>query len=166
MKGTSRQVPSLATSRYFSALPIQWGKYAVHYALAPHAESPAGAKTPEDVGAELAERLRQGAVTYDLKVQFYVDPDKTPIEDASVEWLEANAPFVTVARLTLPKQDPASPRGRRVAERVETLSFDPWHAPVEFKPLGNMMRARNPAYKLSTQARGAAAEPGEEEKVD
>jgi hypothetical protein len=28
------------------------------------------------------------------------------------------------------------------------------------KPLGNMMRARNAAYRMSTQARGAAPEPG------
>jgi hypothetical protein len=64
-----------------------------------------------------------------------------------------------VARLTLSKQDTASAEGLRLAERIEKLSFDPWHAPVEFKPLGNMMRARSPAYRVSTQVRSAAAEP-------
>jgi hypothetical protein len=163
LRATSKPIGSLATTRFFSALPIQWGECAVHYTLAPHAEAASGAKTPADLGAELAQRLRQGPVSYDLRIQFYVDPTKTPIEDASVEWLESDAPFVTVARLTLPSQDPASERGRRLAERVERLSFDPWHAPVEFKPLGNMMRARNPAYRLSTQARGAEKEPDEDE---
>ena len=42
---------------------------------------------------------------------------------------------------------------------MERLSFDPWHAGEDFRPLGNMMRARNVAYRLSTQERGAAAEP-------
>ena len=166
MRSASRPVGSVATSRYFSALPIQWGAYAVHYALVPVEAAAADAKTPEDLGAELAERLRKGPVAYDLRVQFYLDAVKTPIEDGSVEWLESDAPFVTVARLTLPKQDAASPRGKRVAELVERLSFDPWHAPVEFKPLGNMMRARNPAYRLSTQERGAAPEPDGSERFD
>ncbi|MGO8992188.1 MAG: catalase [Polyangiaceae bacterium] len=165
VKGTSRPIASLATTRFFSALPIQWGAHAVHYALKPHAAAPPGAKTPDDLGAELAGRLGAGAVVFDLQVQFYVDPTKTPIEDASVEWLENDAPFVTVARLTIPQQDVGSPRGRRVAERIEALSFDPWHAPVEFKPLGNMMRARNHAYRLSTQERGAAGEPDANERV-
>jgi hypothetical protein len=157
--GTSAPVGSLATTRFFSALPIQWGAHAVHYALTPHTVPAPGAKTPEDLGAELAERLRAGPISYDLRVQFYVDATQTPIEDASVEWLEKDAPFVTVARLTLPRQDTATADGRRLAERIEKLSFDPWHAPVEFKPLGNMMRARSPAYRLSTQERGAAPEP-------
>ena len=163
--GTSRPVGSLATSRFYSALPIQWGAHAAHYMLAPHAAPAPGEKTAPDLGAELGERLRQGAVSYDLRAQFYVDPVRTPIEDASVEWLEEHSPFVTLARLTLPRQDPASERGRRLAERVEKLSFDPWHAPVEFKPLGNMMRARNPAYRLSTQERQAAPEPEGDEEV-
>jgi hypothetical protein len=159
VKGAGSPIGSLATTRYFSAVPIQWGAYAVHLGLAPHAAAEPGAKTAADLGAELADRLRRGPVVFDLQVQFYVDPTRTPIEDASVEWLERDSPFVTVARLTIPQQDVASAHGRRVAERVETLSFDPWHAPVEFKPLGSMMRARSPAYRLSTQERSAAREP-------
>ncbi len=161
VKETSQPIGSLATTRYFSALPIRWGSYAAHYALAPHAAPEAHAKTPEDLGAELADRLRKGPVSYDLRVQFYVDAEKTPIEDASLEWLERDAPFTPVARLTLSQQDPASPGGRRLAESIERLSFDPWHAPIEFRPLGNMMRARNPAYRVSTKERNAAEEPDE-----
>jgi catalase len=159
LKGLGAPMTSVATTRYFSALPIQWGPYAAHYALTPHAQAAPGAKAPEDLGAELADRLQRGPVTYDLEVQFFVDAAKTPIEDASVEWREEDAPFVTVGRLTLKAQDPRSEKGKRLAERIETLSFDPWHAPVEFRPLGNMMRARNAAYRLSTQERKAAPEP-------
>jgi hypothetical protein len=61
--------------------------------------------------------------------------------------------------LTLPQQDLDSPRGRKLAEFVEKLSFDPWHALVAHRPLGNMMRARNYAYRESTQERAAAGEP-------
>ena len=78
--------------------------------------------------------------------------------DASVDW---DAPWLTVGRLTLPVQDVSSDSGRRVTELIEKMSFDPWHALVELRPLGNMMRARNPAYRLSTQERKAAPEPDE-----
>jgi len=42
---------------------------------------------------------------------------------------------------------------------IEGFSFDPWHALVEHRPLGNVMRARNMAYRASTQARAAVPEP-------
>ncbi len=42
---------------------------------------------------------------------------------------------------------------------MEKLSFDPWHALEELRPLGAMMRARAPAYRESVIARGAAPEP-------
>lgn len=162
LAGMSAPMVSVATTAYYSALPIQFGPYAVHYAFVPHAKEGPGAKqgtTPEHVAEELAARLAKGAVVYDLRLQFFRDDQATPIEDASVEWKEADAPFVTVARLTLAQQDVATPRAKAVAAFVEKLSFDPWHALVELRPLGNMMRARNAAYRHSTQERGAAPEP-------
>jgi hypothetical protein len=169
LSSISRPVPSVATSRYWSALPIRLGPYAVHYALTPNEQSAPDAKKgsgADYLGDELAQRLAKGPVTYDFKLQFFVDDARTPIEDASHEWKEEDAPFVTVARLTLPKQDLASPRGKKVAALVEKLSFDPWHALVEMRPLGNMMRARNHAYRASTQERAAAPEPDGTEQLD
>src|SRR6185437_4160921 len=160
--GLGEPVASVATTHYYSALPIQLGPYAIHYALAPHAApdpAPRRGDAPGYLGEELAARLRRGPVSYDFRVQFYADATRTPIEDASIEWQEKDAPFLTVARLALPQQDPSSPRGRRVADFVERLSFDPWHATADLRPLGNMMRARNHAYRLSVQERSAAAEP-------
>jgi catalase len=161
-RGLRQPVESLATTRYFSAAPIQFGPYAVHYALSPHAKPEGKAqsrRTPDYLREEMSARLRSGPVSYDFQVQFFCDETRTPIEDASVEWKESDAPFITLARLTLSKQDPDSPRGGKVAELVEGFSFDPWHAVEELRPLGNMMRARSPAYRLSTQERGASPEP-------
>lgn len=160
-RGLSTPVTSLATTRYYSAVPIRFGAYAAKLMIEPHAraEGDGKASMPEDLGAELAERLRRGPVSYDLRAQFFRDEQRTPIEDASVEWRAEDAPFVTLARLTLPAQDMASERGRRVVESIEQLSFDPWHAVEELRPLGNVMRARNPAYRESTMARGAAPDP-------
>jgi hypothetical protein len=161
LRGVSRPVASVATSRYWSALPIKYGAHAAKYALVPHASDDAATtpkQTPE-LHDELARRLARGPVVYDFRVQFFVDEARTPIESSTQEWLEADAPFVTVARLTLPQQDLASPDARALAETIEALSFDPWHTTADFRPLGSMMRARNAAYRLSTQERGAAPEP-------
>ena len=153
---------SVATTQYFSAAPIRYGAYAVHYALAPQTKSEPNGSIPPSADylrEDLARRLAEGPVVYDMRVQFYVDEATTPIEDASVEWKEKDTPFVTVARLTLPKQDIDGARGRKIADFVEGLSFDPWHALEAHRPLGNVMRARNHAYRLSTKERGAAGEP-------
>jgi hypothetical protein len=166
--GLNAPMAPLHATRYFSTLPIQFGPYAVHYALTPHEAAdgaPRAAPGPEYLAEELGAKLRTGPVTYDFQVQFYVDPVKTPIEDASVEWTAANAPFVTLARLVLLQQDITSNHGQAVASFVEGLSFDPWHALTELKPLGNMMRARNVAYRVSTQERKAAPEPDGTESI-
>jgi hypothetical protein len=41
---------------------------------------------------------------------------------------------------------------------VERLSFDPWHALVEHRPLGVVMRARAVAYRRAVAAHGAISE--------
>lgn len=151
-------VRPLASTHYYSALPIRFGRHAVRYGLRPVDGGSGGAraKTADYLAEELAGRLRQGPVTYDFQLQFFEDEATTPIEDASVDW---PSPWITVGRLTLPAQDIGSERGRRVAELVEGFSFDPWHAQEELRPLGNMMRARSPAYRVSTRERKAAPEP-------
>lgn len=164
LAGLKQPQSPLAATSFYSALPIKFGPYAVQYAFAAQdPPAPLRLAGADELGEGLAARLRTGPVVYDFQIRFYTDPAATPIEDASVEW---NSPWATVARLTLPVQDPASPRGRRVAELVETLAFDPWHARADLRPLGNIMRARNVAYRVSTQARGAAPEPREAPQFD
>jgi hypothetical protein len=167
-KSVGAPMLSLATTPYFSAAPVRCGAYAVHYALEPGAKDPPSkpGASPDYLAEEMAGRLRAGPIACDLRLQFYVDAKSTPIEDASVEWREEVSPFVTVGRLTLPQQDLFSARGRHVSDYIETLSFDPWHALEEHRPLGNVMRARNHAYRLSTQERQAAPEPDGTETFD
>jgi hypothetical protein len=159
LAGLKAPQSSLAATSFYSALPIKYGPYAVQYAfVAQEAPSPLKLVDPTHLGDDLAKRLRDKAVVYDMKIRFYTSETATPIEDASVEW---SSPWIAIARLTLPVQDPASPRGKRVEELVEKLGFDPWHAREDLRPLGNIMRARNVAYRVSTQARGSAPEPRE-----
>jgi hypothetical protein len=53
---------------------------------------------------------------------------------------------------------PASAQGKALDAKVAKMSFDPWHAPDEFRPLGAMMRARAVAYRESVIERGATSE--------
>ncbi len=159
--------PSVATPRFYSALPMRWGAHAGRVALTPVApidETPRGEGGPNGLRGDLTARLRAGPIAFTLAVQLYVDPERTPIEDGSVDWSEEDSPYVEVADVVLPQQDLADERGRQIDAYVEKLSFDPWHAPVEFRPLGNMMRARGHAYRLSTIAREAAPEPDGSER--
>jgi hypothetical protein len=159
----------LASTTYYSVLPITWGDHAVKLSLAPQDRPPTTApkrRSPSALGDELEARLRPNPVVYDLRAQLFVDERSTPIEDPSVEWTESLAPPRKIAELVLPAQDPSSVHGRRLAAFVERLSFDPWHAPAEFRPLGELMRARRAAYHLSTKERRAAGEPDGSESFD
>lgn len=156
-------VHTLATLRYWSALPIKYGDYAVRWGLKPRLEAtaPAGGDAPshDALRDDLERRLREGPLEWDLMAQFFEDEARTPIEDGSVEWREQDAPFVTLARLVLPKQDASSDAGQALTKEIESRSFDPWHATEDFRPLGEMMRARKEAYKVSAIERRAELDP-------
>jgi hypothetical protein len=148
---------SLATKTFYSAVPIQCGPHAVRFSFTPRdtGGDPPGAAR-DFYGEELASRLARGPAVYDMALQFFVDEATTPIENPSVDW---PSPYVKVATLTLAKQDAASERGKKLAERADKLAFDPWHALVAHKPLGGIMRARKVAYYASETGRGATPEP-------
>jgi hypothetical protein len=163
IRSTKRRDRSLATVPFFSAAAIACGPHAVRFAFVPvdpRPEEPAEAPLdPDHYTRDLVKRLREGGLEYEMRVQFFRDEATTPIEDHSVEWRETDAPFIPVARLSIPQQDPESEAGKQLATRIEAFAFDPWHALPDHRPLGNVMRARNKAYRASTQARGAVAEP-------
>lgn len=158
---------SLATVPYYSAVPVRWGDYAAKYAFFPAAEADRrrNGRGGDRLGHDLAARLGEGPLSFDMKVQLYRDERTTPIEDASTAWKEQDAPWTAVGRLTVPQQDVLGERGAKVSEFVDKLSFDPWHALEAHRPLGDIMRARNHAYRLSTQDRQAAPEPDGSETI-
>jgi hypothetical protein len=153
---------SIATIPFFSAVPVKWGDYAGKYAFFPQGVEGDPAKRGRAAGylaEDLAKRLAAGPLRYEMKVQLFRDEQRTPIEDAAVEWKEDVAPFTTIATVVIPQQDVLGERGAKVRDFVEQLSFDPWHALEAHRPLGDIMRARNHAYRLSTIERNAAPEP-------
>ena len=160
--GLSEPMTSLATTQFFSPVPIRAGDYAARFDLVPHAQHDGKSLdrvAPDHLVEELSGRLRGGPISYDFRMQYFVDEKQTPIEDPTVEWSDAVAPPVTVARLVIPQTDLSADAAKQVQALVDQLAFDPWHALVEHRPLGELMRARNHAYRLSGEERGVAPEP-------
>jgi hypothetical protein len=156
------KVTSMAAARFYTATPVRFGETAAKLALFPLSTAAGSSENGRDaLRADLVSRLKAGPIEYSLRAQLFIDEATTPIEDASVVWPEAKTPFFELGRLILSRQDVLSTRGQEIEELVERLSFDPWHAVEELRPLGAMMRARSHAYRESVIERQASAEPEE-----
>jgi hypothetical protein len=144
---------SLALERFWSRGAVLWAGAPVRFQLQPEASNtPAPtvlADTPDALHDEFASRLAAGPVRYRLALQRYVDEQKTPIEDGSVEWTEQDSPPIIVATIIIPQQESTDEAAVAEADQVERMSFNPWNAPAEFRPLGNLNRARKTVYGMS-----------------
>jgi hypothetical protein len=83
-------------------------------------------------------------------VQFRASPKSMPVEDPMVEWSEARSPFIKVAEIRIP---PQSFRGEEQLTICENLSFTPWHALPEHRPLGGINRMRKTVYETISKLR-------------
>jgi hypothetical protein len=155
---TGTKVKSFATHTFHTAAPIAFGSSAAKLALFPLPSDAPGLPVSgaDYLRDDMIARLKQAPLAWSLRAQLFIDDQATPIEDTSVVWSGA---WLDLATLTLPQQDLASARGREISELVSRLSFDPWHALQEHRPLGAIMRARGAAYGPSVTGRKAAAEP-------
>ena len=151
----SRKIPSLATNQFWSRAPFKFGPYAVKFTLQPtESASGSSAATDEDyLKGDLIERLQKEPVAFDFRVQKYVNEEKTPIEDGSVEWKESDTPFETIAQLLIPQQNLLTAAASETDALVDELEFNPWNTMEEFRPLGNLNRARRIVYQASADHR-------------
>jgi catalase len=132
--------------RYFSTTPYLLGKRAVKYSAIPHVAQPdeiPANPDPDYLRLAMIRQLASGDAVFDFAVQFQTDPDDMPIEDPGKEWSEADSPFRKVATIRIFKQDFDSQKQR---EFGENLSYSPWHALPEHRPLGGINRARRVIY--------------------
>jgi hypothetical protein len=165
--GRKRQIDSLALETFWSRGAIRWGDaLAVRYLLRPTPGTRRAEKDdegdPDYLRREFAERLRSGSVSYQLLIQPFVDEIRTPIEDGAIEWKETASRPILIATLTMPSHDLLGAEAQAVRASLDDLSFNPWRTPDEFRPLGNMNRARKLVYQASSRNRGAVASAGNE----
>jgi len=150
--------------RYWSTVPFRHGPLdVVKYSAAPSPDNPARPlqrSNPKGLQDELIWHLteddKMGA--FEFGVQF-LDVDRMTywgkhrdasfwIENASVEWNEAQAPFHTIGRLTLLPKSQLSP------EESNATYFDvTGNSTPDSTPVGSINRARWPAEVASRKAR-------------
>lgn len=143
-------------TRYWSMVPYQLGlgdhrqavKYSARACLT--IVSPIPARPNRDF---LREALRTSLQESDACMEFLVQPRTSTsmsVEDSMTEWKEDQAPFYKVATIHIPKQVFDTPEQNKFCEN---LSFTPWHALVEHKPLGGINRMRKIIYEQISRVR-------------
>ena len=154
---SSRKIQSLALETFWSRGAYRWGDtLAVRFLLRGTADAGTTLEptaNPQYLSNELTGRLARGDVCFELYVQRYRDETATPIENTAIEWSEEKSLPERVAILTIDKQDTSTAAARADAARIEELRFNPWNTTDEFRPLGNLNRARKLAYDASSAQR-------------
>jgi hypothetical protein len=84
---------------------------------------------------------------FDFFVQLRTDATPAIIDDPTVEW---DTPVQKVAVITIPPQDFARPEQDRFAEN---LSYTPWHALPEHRPVGQINEIRRAVYAATSRVR-------------
>jgi hypothetical protein len=150
--------------RYWSNVPFRHGlAEVVKHSATPSPDNPSAPlqkKNPNGLQDELIRHIQEDnrMSSFDFGVQF-LDADKMTywgerrdanfwIENASVEWKESEAPFHTIARLTL------LPKSHLSADAAEATYIDvTGNSTPDTMPLGSINRARHPAETASRKAR-------------
>lgn len=145
-------------SPYWLGAPGTTDGRAVKYSLEPRHEGTAPPHDLHDAPADylsraLGRHLIARDAIFDFRVQLQTNPSTMPIEDTSVEWDETVSKPIPVATLTIGVQDIDSPDGRALAEQCEAMSFSPWNALAEHRPMGGINRLRRAVYLASLAKR-------------
>jgi len=119
----------------------------------PPPDDPA-ALAPDYFTQALKSGLASEEAVFEFKVQLQTDADAMPVEDVAAEWNENDSKPIVVATLHIPPQ-PVEPSGE-LATRCESMSFNPWHALAEHRPMGGMNRLRRVVYQASVDKRRGA----------
>ncbi len=149
LKASFRLCGSLACECFWSCGPLLWGDKPVRLKLTPlSAAAPARLPKGDDgLRVEWANRLADGDIEFRLALQQYVNETHTPIEDAAAEWKERIARPIEIATLIIPRQD-VSGHAARDQRKMESLEWDPWNGPPQFRPLGSLNRLRRLLFPL------------------
>jgi hypothetical protein len=131
-KMSDRVEGSCLTTTYWAILPFRMGDQVVKYQLKPETEPENVADDSQDyLAVDLANRLAQREYAFTLSVQLRTDPERMPLDEATVKWPTEASKYVPVARLVIPRQDVGA-RGQ--AEYGQGLSFNIWRVPAENAP--------------------------------
>jgi Catalase len=142
--------------RYWSMVPYQLGTGAGRQAVKYSARACSSVADPmpkkpghDFLRAALRDTLQSGEACMELLVQPRTS-SSMDVEDSRIEWQEAQAPFYPVAAIHIPQQVFDTPEQNVFCEN---LSFTPWHALPEHRPLGVTNRLRKVIYDHISRVR-------------
>ena len=145
---------SVLDPTYYSITPYKLGPHNIKFAARPcHQRNDAQPVIDEHSSADflreqLQEELSGTAACFIFQVQVQrTDKGAMSLDDATEAWSEQDAPFIPLATITVPQQEFSDPEQ---AQFCENLSFAPWHALPEHRPLGQLNRLRRHAYPASS----------------
>ncbi len=149
-----------AGESYFSQVPIRYGDYIAKISVVPLSanfmaltgETIDIEGDPDGLRREMNAFFASEGGQWEVRAQLCTDLEKMPIEDASMAWDEKESPYIPVARLTVEPQAAWTEVRAKVVD--DSLAFSPWHGLAAHQPLGGVMRARKPAYEMSSGFRG------------
>lgn len=149
----SKKTVNPLETEFFSATAYKLGPAAIKFRVQPcqagQSQMPDN-PSPDFLREAMSRTLKQQSGCFDFQVQVQSNPQQMPVENATVAWPEAASPYLSVARLTIPVQDFESPAQM---DFCENLSFTPWHALSEHRPLGVTNRVRKSVYELISEYR-------------
>lgn len=145
--------PSLLAPDYFSITAYKLGPHNIKFGTSPCTPLDAdNIDDPEKLGEDflrhdLSTRLSRRDACFNFRIQVQ-NPDKDmSVDDPTRPWSEEDAPFIDIARIIIPQQSFDSEEQRRFCEN---LSFAPWHALAEHRPIGQFNRLRRHVYPASS----------------
>lgn len=144
----SQKVGNPLLIQYWSMAPFKFGDKIVK--LSVKSQQP---EQPPETLSESENYLREAMVKYltgegqeasfDFLIQFYVNDEKTPIENHIQEWQETDSPFIKVATVRIPSQKFDFEERKRLDEG---MLFSPWHTLLEHEPVGSVNLSRKRLY--------------------
>ena len=147
-------------TKFYSMSPYLLGESYIKFASLPidcatGAKINAGPPAPRDkdpnfLRERMVKDLQAKDACFSFEVQPQTNPKTQPIEDPTVLWKESEAPFVAVARITIPKQTFDTPAEQTFCEN---LSYTLWHTLPEERPVGGINRMRRSVYEAISKTR-------------
>lgn len=144
---------------YNSVTPYRWGDYIAKFRVKPVAPALTrltgriveAAGRDDAIREDVRVEMDRIDAEWEFQVQLCRDLERQPVEDATVEWDEAEAPFQRVGTIRARPQDSWDPARVRLID--EETRFSIWTGLAAHQPLGNINRARNETYRHSADFR-------------
>lgn len=141
---------------FYSSAPIRYGDYVARFKYeptSPEVKALADQTLPRNPGQDEHRDLimaffEKHSAEYTFSVQLCLDTKEMPIEDATKPW---KSPYLPVAKVVFPKQNPYSALRRAYGDDV--LSFNSWRGLEAHRPLGSINRLKLKVYEASSDFR-------------